>query len=90
MRAIFLFGGFIGFLVVALSELQAGTSGQRILVDASIAAIVSAVLFRWFWGRLVLALTDTVKAKRAIRRVAEEAAAAAKATPVSSTKAKLN
>ena len=83
MRSIFLLGGFIGFLVVAVSELQAGIPGDRILLDAAIGCLVGAVLFRWFWSALVKALTHAVKAKRAERAEAAEAAAAAKAAAVS-------
>ncbi len=88
MRSIFLFGGFISFLVVAVSELQAGRSGDRVLLDGSIACLIGGFVFRWFWSQIVLALTVAVKAKRAARRAAEEAAAAAKATPVGASKAK--
>lgn len=88
MRAVFLLGGFVGFVVVAISGFQAGRSGDRVLIDASLACIGSALLFRWFWSRLVNALADTVKKKRAVRQAAEEAAAAAKATPVAAVKTK--
>ena len=85
MRAIFLLGGFIGFLAVALSEAQAGMSGHRILLDSAIGCLIGAVLLRFFWGVLVQGLTHTVNEKRAARRAAEEAAAAKPAsTPVKS------
>lgn len=88
MRAVFLFGGFIGFLVVAISGWQAGRSADRILVDASVACLGSALLFRWFWSKVAIALTDAVKKKRAIQQAAEEAEAAAKAVPVAPVKTK--
>jgi hypothetical protein len=88
MRAVFLFGGFVGFVVVAACGLQAGRSGQAVLIDASLACLATALLFRWFWSRVVIALTDTVKRKRAARAVVEEAAAAARATPVAAIKTK--
>lgn len=88
MRAIFLFGGFIGFLVVAVAGLAAGRAGDRVLFDASIGCLVGAFLFRWFWERMIIALTHAVRSKRAARRAAEEAQAAAKATPVSAIRAK--
>ena len=88
MRSIFLLGGFVGFLVVAVAGWLGGRSADRILIDASVACLVSALLFRWFWSRVVVALTDTVKKKRAIRQAAEEAGAAAKAVPVVAIKTK--
>ena len=86
MRSVFLLGGFLGFVVVAASGLQAGRSGDRVLFDASLGCLASAVIFRWFWSRLVVALCETVKIKREARRAAEEAHAAAKATPVGAAK----
>lgn len=88
MRAIFLFGGFIGFLVVAIAGWSAGRAGDRVLFDASIGCLVGAFLFRWFWARMMSALTHTVRIKRAERQAAEEAHAAAKATPVTAVRAK--
>lgn len=88
MRAIFLLGGFVGFLVVAASGLIAGRAGDRVLFDASLGCLAGAILFRWFWARMIVALTQTVRAKRAERRAAEEAQAAAKATPVAAVRAK--
>jgi len=88
MRAIFLFGGFVGFVAVVISGLQAGRSGDRILIDASLACLGSALLFRWFWSRILIALTDMVKRKNALREAAKEAEAAANATPVAAVKTK--
>ena len=90
MRSIFLLGGFVGFAVTAASEMQAGYSGNRILLDGAIACLVGGILFRWFWKQIVAALSVAVKAKRAARKAAEEAeAAAAKAaTPVIAVKGK--
>ncbi len=88
MRAVFLLGGFLGFVVVAVSGLQSGRAGDRVLFDASLGCLASAVIFRWFWSRLVVALSEAVKAKRIARRAVEEAQAAAKATPVHVVKAR--
>jgi hypothetical protein len=77
MRSIFLLGGFIGFTVVAVTGLLSGRAGDRVLFDAAIGCLVGAILFRWFWSKLVVALTITVRAKRAAARAAEEQAAAA-------------
>ena len=81
MRSIFLLGGFVGFLVGAGSALQAGRAGDRILLDGAVGCLAGAILFRWFWSILVRALTETVKAKRAEREAAEQAASATGATP---------
>lgn len=88
MRAVFLLGGFVGFVVVAVSGFQSGRPGNRVLIDASLACLGTALLFRWFWSKVTIALTDTVKKKRALRAAAEEAAAAARATPVAAVKTK--
>lgn len=88
MRSIFLLGGFVGFILVAASGLQAGRSGDRVLFDASLGALGGALLFRWFWMRITAALIETVQKKRTLRRAAEEAEAAAKAVPVTPVKAK--
>jgi hypothetical protein len=76
MRSVFLLGGFLGFMIVAAAGLQAGRAGDRVLMDAAIGALVGAVLMRWFWSKLVTALVETVKVKRAARVAAEDAAAA--------------
>ncbi len=77
MRSIFLFGGFVGFAVVAIAGLLAGRSGDKVLLDAAIGCVAGAMLFRWFWVTLQRAVVVTVKTKRAKQRAAEEAAAAA-------------
>lgn len=81
-------GGFVGFSAVAASGLLAGRSGDRVLFDAAIGCLVGALLFRWFWSRMIAALGVAVQAKRAERRAAEEAQAAARATSVSPAKTK--
>ncbi len=88
MRAVFLLGGFVGFVVVAVSGLQSGRSANRVLIDASLACLATALLFRWFWSKVAIALIDTLKRKRALRAAAEEAAAVARATPIAVVKTK--
>jgi hypothetical protein len=87
MRFIFLAGGFVGFLIVAVTGLLAGRSNDLVLRDASIGCLAGAFLFRWFWSIYVNAIIHTVKTKRAAQAAAEEAEAAAKATPVTPTSA---
>ncbi len=82
MRTIFLAGGFVGFLLVTVTGLLAERTFQSILRDAAIGAVVGGFLFRWLWGVYVSALSHALQSKRAARRAAEEAEAAAKATPV--------
>lgn len=88
MRAVFLTGGFVGFLVVAVTGWAAGRAGDRVLFDASLGCLAGAFLFRWFWERMISALTQAIRAKRAARQAAEEAQAAAKAVPVTAIRAK--
>lgn len=88
MRAIFLLGGFVGFLISAATSLYCGRSGDRVLMDGAVGCLAGGVLFRWFWMRLTLALADAVQTKRRAQRAAEEAVAAAKATPVAAAKAR--
>ncbi len=68
--------------MVAVTGLLAGRSGDKVLLDAAFGCLAGAILFRWFWTHLQQAIVVTVRAKRARQRAAEEAAAAAKATPV--------
>lgn len=86
MRSIFLTGGFIGFLVPTVAGFFAGRTGDLVLRDAAVGALIGAFLFRWFWSVYITALSHTIRAKRAARRAAEEAEAAAKATPVGAGK----
>lgn len=86
MRSFFLLGGFIGFVIAALSGMAAGHAGDRILLDGSVGCLAGALLFRFFWSQLVKVLTETVRAKRAAQAAAEEAAAAAKAQPATAVK----
>jgi hypothetical protein len=86
MRAVFLLGGFVGFAVAALTGWLCGRSGDRVLLDGAVGCLVGAFVFKWFWSRLVVALAETVRAKRAAQRALEEAAAAAKAAPASGAK----
>ncbi|HEU5081197.1 MAG TPA: hypothetical protein VFT72_18435 [Opitutaceae bacterium] len=88
MRAIFLLGGFVGFLLSAATSFYCGRSGNRVLLDGAVGCLAGGMLFRWFWSKLTLALADAVRTKRAAQRAMEEAAAAAKATPVIPTKAR--
>ena len=62
MRFIFLIGGFVFFLLVALSGLMADRSIDLVLRDASIAALAGGFLFRWFWAIFVKLLSQAVRA----------------------------
>lgn len=82
MRFIFLTGGFIGFLAVAIVGLFVGRAIDLVLRDAAIGALVGGFLFRWFWAIFVKLLSQAVRAKRAAEAAADAAAAAAAKTPV--------
>lgn len=82
MRTVFMAGGFVGFFVVVAAGSVAGRSWDELLRDAAIGALVGGFLFRWFWSAFVKSVGHAVKSKRAARQAAEEADAAARATPV--------
>jgi hypothetical protein len=77
MRFIFLIGGFVCFVLVAIAGWTADRGIDLVLRDASIAALIGGFLFRWFWSIFVKLLTQAVRAKRATEKAKEEAAAAA-------------
>lgn len=77
MRFIFLTGGFVGFMVVAVVGLLSHRAIDLVLRDAAIGALVGGFLFRWFWAIFVKLLSQAVRAKRAAEAAAETAAAAA-------------
>lgn len=78
MRFIFLAGGFAGFVITALAGFLAGREPDLVLRDASFGCIIGALLFRWFWGVLVKALSETLSAKRAAMAAAAAAASQSK------------
>jgi hypothetical protein len=88
MRSIFLFGGFLGFTLVAVTGWLSERSVDLVLRDAALGALASALLFRWFWNRWISAVVFTVEKKRAAAAAAAEAEAAAAAKPVAATKAR--
>jgi hypothetical protein len=77
MRFIFLTGGFVGFMVAAVTGFLADRAIDLVLRDAAVGALVGGFLFRWFWSIFVKLLSQAVRAKRIAREAAEEAAAAA-------------
>lgn len=80
MRFIFLTGGFVGLLAVAIMGLSAGRAVDLVLRDAAIGALVGGILFRWFWSIFVKLLSQAVRAKRAAEAASEAANNAAAAT----------
>ena len=86
MRFMFLSGGFIGFVIVALTGFLSDRALDLVLRDAAIGCLAGAFLFRWFWSVWIGAIVHAVQAKRVALAAAEEAAAAAKATPVAAAK----
>ncbi len=77
MKFVFLTGGFVGFVLAALSGLAAGRDSALVLRDAAIGCFVGALLFRWFWSAVVNAVSETRERRR------QEALAAAEAKPTS-------
>jgi hypothetical protein len=89
MRFIFLTGGFVGFLAVAIVGLSVGRAIDLVLRDAAIGALVGGFLFRWFWAIFVKLLSQAVRAKRAAEAAAEATAAAAVKSPATPATAKV-
>lgn len=86
MRFMFLSGGFIGFVLVVITGFLADRALDLVLRDAAIGCLAGAFLFRWFWSIWVGAIVHAVQTKRAALAAEEDAAAAAKATPVTAAK----
>ena len=63
MKFIFLLGGFAGFVLTAAASYFAGHSADRVLLDAAVGCLGSALLFRWFWTIVLAGLRDTVIAR---------------------------
>ncbi len=88
MRSIFLFGGFLGFTIVAVTGWLCERQVDLVLRDAAIGALACAMLFRWFWNTWIGAMTHLVEKKRAEAAAQAEAEAAAAAKPVATAKAR--
>ena len=73
MRFVFIFSGFTGFLLVALTGFLAERAPDVVLRDAALGCLIAALLGRWFWRVLQNAVAQTA----ALRRAAAEAAAEA-------------
>jgi hypothetical protein len=73
MKALFLAGGFAGFVLCSIAGLMAGRAPDLILRDAAIGCLAGALLVRWFWRVLLQAFKETLAVRR---RAADEAAAA--------------
>lgn len=86
MRSIFLFGGFVGFTLVAVTGWLCDRQVDLVLRDAALGALACAMLFRWFWSMWVQAIVHMVEKKRAEAAAAAEAEAAAAAKPVVAAK----
>jgi len=74
MRFIFLMGGICGFVLAGVSSWLADCGPDRVFLDASLGALVGALLFRWFWNVALGGIRETV----ALRQQAAAAAEAAK------------
>jgi hypothetical protein len=73
MKALFLAGGFAGFVLCSLAGLLAGRAPDLILRDAAIGCLAGALLVRWFWRVLLRGFQETLTLRR---QMAAEAAAA--------------
>lgn len=64
MKALIIFGSVVGFLIAAGCGLASGSSWPNLLWHASAAALVAAMLTRW-WGRIWFAsLNDALEQRR--------------------------
>lgn len=59
MKFVFLIGGVVGFLLVAATGYHAGRAPDRVLLDATLGCLASALLFRWFWSVLLRGFRET-------------------------------
>lgn len=63
MKFVFLSGGIVGFLLGLVTSWALDHAPDRVFLDASVGCLVGAMLFRWFWKRLLAGLRDTVVAR---------------------------
>jgi hypothetical protein len=82
MKLAFLFGGFLGFALVAISGFWAGRSADLVLRDAALACLAGALLFRWFWTVVIRSFAEAIEQRRREALAAHEAQAASRAIPV--------
>ena len=73
MRYIFLIGGFLGFLLAGGSSWLADCGPDRIFLDASLGALVGALLFRWLWTVVLTGVRETIATKQQALAAAEAA-----------------
>ena len=73
MKALMIFGSLIGFLVAVGCGMANGSSWPNILWHASAAALVTAMLTRW-WGRVwFTGLRDALEQRRHGNRISATA-----------------
>lgn len=79
MKALMILGSVIGFAVAAGFGMANGSSWPNLLWHASVAALVTAILTRW-WGRVFFSgLNDAIEQRRhALKNPAPETKSAAK------------
>ncbi|MDX2111963.1 MAG: hypothetical protein SFY80_17175 [Verrucomicrobiota bacterium] len=80
MKYAFLFGGFTGFSLTLLVSWASGRTAEKAFVDAAIACLLSAYVFRWMWSIVISSFRQTLNERKAMH-----AALVAKETPVTST-----
>ena len=69
MKALMIFGSVIGFLVAAGCGMANGASWSNILWRACAAALIAAILTRW-WGRVLFSgLQDAIEQRRHLSRI---------------------
>lgn len=80
-------GGFLGFAVVLGIGFTTGRHSVMLLLQASIACVVGAMLFRW-WHRMLLEGVKTSLEDRRVAAVAAKRAEAAKPVRASAPSAR--
>ena len=63
MKFVFLIGGLMGFSTGLVASWLLDHAPDRVFLDASVACLAGAVLFRWFWTIVLAGLRDTVVAR---------------------------
>ncbi len=79
MKALMIFGSVVGFLVAAGCGMANGSSWPNMVWHACVAALIAAILTRW-WGRVMFTgLNDALEQRRhASRNPAPETKSAVK------------
>lgn len=81
-------GGFLGFALVMAIGLANGRRSAMLLLEASLACMLGAMLFRWWHRMLLQGVKDSLEEKRIAAAAIKKAEAAAPVSRASAPSAR--